>query len=250
MSQIKIPNTPNVDPGRVVSPGDLQALVGQLSNYALPGNTDVAGNQDPATGFYGAVGSSGTEGNFIQYTGPRIRDLDDQPGLYSNIDQALKMAQGMNWQRNGKNPNIIASYQVSGFEWPTDELPWAATFVTWVLAVANINGLRNMSSQSYSIFGDEVDWRTWTKVRKNDIVILKSRSKPGGHVGFIQTYNPRNATFELLGGNQSNRVKISRFEVDDGDLYVKTIRRNWSIPSSKDKPLFDINGKFPESGLV
>lgn len=249
MSQIEIPETPNLDPSRILKPPEIQPFVAQLPPYALPGSTDVAGNQDPPTGFYGASGFAELEGNYVQYTSPTIESLSDELGSYNTVDGVVQSTLGMNWKRSGANPNIIESYRLSGWEWPTDNLPFAATFVTWVMKQSNINGLQNMSSQAYAMFGDEVDWPTWVNVRKNDLVVLKSRSKPGGHVGFIQTYNPRNATFELIGGNQSNDVKISRFEVDDGDLYVRTVRRYWKIPKSADKPLFDLGGSFPNIGL-
>ena len=68
-----------------------------------------------------------------------------------------------------------------------------------------------------------VSWRKWgkpvalNKARKGDVVVV--RTKYGNHVGFYA--GQEKGRVLLLGGNQSNQVKISRYSLKS----VQSIRR-------------------------
>ena len=116
------------------------------------------------------------------------------------------------------NPQIMAMLKLDN-DWPeADEVPWCSAFanyVAWLLRLPRSKSLRA---------------RSWLQVGRGilldnaapgyDVVILKrgKGEQPGpevinapGHVGF---YAGRFGDFvEVLGGNQSDTVKISRYPV-------------------------------------
>lgn len=114
------------------------------------------------------------------------------------------------------NPQIMAMLKLDN-KWPSeDEIPWCSAFanyIAWLIRLPRSKSLRA---------------RSWLNVGKGislddaepgyDIVILKrgTGDQPGpevikapGHVGF---YAGRSGDFiEVLGGNQGDTVKISRY---------------------------------------
>lgn len=240
MSRIVIPTSPCTDPSRVPTRDETKVFDEQFRDAALAAvGTDVDGNQDPPGYAYGSPAGSATEGNFVQYSSTAI-NVDEGSGSYEDLDRVLREAQNLDWRENGRNQNVIAAVRACGFNTNNDRNPpWCAAFVSWALAQAGFNGLRSLSSQAYRIYGRPVDWRLWSDVRKNDIIVFKSRTRNGGHVGFVNGYNPKSGVVTVLGGNQSNNLKLSTYKINGSSLYVTDVRRAWDVPASADTPLFN-----------
>jgi len=107
---------------------------------------------------------------------------------------------------------------------------WNALYVNYMLLQSGIDALRTQSALDYATYGQEVDWRNWENVRKYDIVVFKFKEHSGGHVGFITEFDPATNKLSIVGGNQLNRVKESSYLVENADMYLLTIRRNWPDP--------------------
>jgi hypothetical protein len=110
---------------------------------------------------------------------------------------------------------------------------WCAAFVSWSLYTAGIPTLQTMSSQGWYNWGSEVDWRDTANIRKWDVIIFKSKKRSGGHIGFVQEITS-NGVIKVLGGNQGNNAKVSNYKFNSNSQYVKSIKRNWSLPSNAD----------------
>ena len=90
----------------------------------------------------------------------------------------------------------------------SDEVPWCAAFVGWCLKQAGLVGTGLLTARSYSRWGDAC------KPKMGCIVVLKrGKSKWQGHVGFLIKKTSR--FVYILGGNQNNQVKISRYYLKD-----------------------------------
>lgn len=173
--------------------------------------------------------------------------------LNTTLDTALE--NGDSWQEYGTsppNPYIGNCYEICGISRNTADggksgVPWCAAFVSFMLYQSGIESLKTLSSQAYLRYGTEIEWTDWSKVRINDIVVLTNRAKPSnGHVGFFRGYNSKKDQIILLGGNQSNKVKLSVYPVNNPSkkLYVRSVKRNWSVPEKYDSPLYvDATGK-------
>jgi len=232
MGQIVIPSSPAINPGTNFN---TEALNGTAVRYGddLP---QLEGD------FPGGPGAP-YDGATIQYTNPG--PLPEGPG-YERLDAVLtnvtQQAANGEWKEQGKpgNPRILECTRVAGgvqdgADQRKDHHMWCAAFVSWALDTAGIQAIKSMSSQAWRGYGSEVDWRTLEKIRKWDVVVLKSRTRAGGHIGFVAGI--KNGRIQTLGGNQSDNVTIGDYSIEGNSLYVINVRRNWTIPEEFDVPL-------------
>jgi uncharacterized protein (TIGR02594 family) len=240
MCQVVIPSTPVVNPNIVITEQDTAGFAQSLraSRNTGEGWGDLAGNGDFSTGYYGASGGAGAQGNYAQSI-PPAETVPEGEG-FDAINSVLEQNLNQNWQEIGTpgNPNILGCYEVAGQSYSGDGTPWCAGYVSYVLNTAGIECLRTLSSQGYKQYGSEIDWRTFENVRTNDIVILTRNSDPRfGHVGFFRGYNPSTRRVQMLGGNQSNTVKLSNFLVRGDKMTLTSIKRNWTVPEKYNFPV-------------
>jgi len=85
-----------------------------------------------------------------------------------------------------------------------DETPWCATFVSGVLELAGVFSARSAWARSYLNWGVECD------ASLGAIAVLE-RGEKSGHVAFVVGRDGNN-NLMLLGGNQSDMVRISAFD--------------------------------------
>lgn len=118
---------------------------------------------------------------------------------------------------NVDNPQIMAMLKLDK-KWPShDEVPWCSAFtnyICWLLRLPRSKDLRARSWLNVGL-GIPLD-----QAERGDIVVIKrgQGEQPGpevleapGHVGF---YAGRSGDLiEILGGNQSDTVKVSRYPV-------------------------------------
>lgn len=113
------------------------------------------------------------------------------------------------------NPQIMAMLRLDN-SWPqNDEVPWCSGFANYICWLARLPRSKDLRARSWLRIGKGIPLEA---ASPGDIIILKrgSGDQPGaevidapGHVGF---YAGRFDDFiEVLGGNQSDTVKISRY---------------------------------------
>lgn len=232
MGQIVIPSSPAINPGNDFN---TEALDGTAVRYGddLPQlEGDVPGG--PGAAYDGAT---------IQYTNPG--PLPVGPGydrLNAVLTNAAAQAANGEWRERGNpgNPRILECTRVAGgvqdgADQSRDHHMWCAAFVSWALDTAGIQAIKSMSSQAWRSYGSEVDWRDLTKIRKWDVIVFKSKTRNGGHVGFVA--GVKDGKIQTLGGNQSDNLTVSDYSIDGRSLYVINVRRNWTVPEEFDVPL-------------
>jgi len=234
MGQVVIPPSTVANPLEFADNADWNALLeaGRYNYLDLEGDYPVVGPGGRQAGIPG------------EYTpNPNITPgpIPENPG-YERLDAILNNVLAQDWQERGSpgNPRILECYQVCNNNYTRDgndmAYAWCAAFVSWVLHTAGIPTERTMSSQGFNSWGGEVDWRDTSNIRKHDIVVFKSLTRSGGHIGFIQEITS-NGVIKVLGGNQSNDAKISNYRFRDNSQYVKHIKRNWTVPPEFDVPV-------------
>ena len=113
------------------------------------------------------------------------------------------------------NPQIMAMLKLDN-SWPSnDEVPWCSAFANYICWLARLPRSKDLRARSWLAIGKGI---SLDQAEAGDIVVFKrgSGDQPGpevldapGHVGF---YAGRISGFiEVLGGNQGNQVKISRY---------------------------------------
>ncbi len=113
------------------------------------------------------------------------------------------------------NPTILAMLKLDN-EWPqNDEVPWCSAFMNHICWLARLPRSKSLMARSWLGIGKGI---TLDQAEAGDVIILKrgTGDQPGpevlnapGHVGF---YAGRTGDLiEILGGNQGDQVKISRY---------------------------------------
>jgi len=114
------------------------------------------------------------------------------------------------------NPRILEYHQATTLRATHDETPWCSSFVNWVLRQSGHPGTRNALASSWLAWGQKL-----TGPRYGAIAIIRSRSAAGNaatgsstgyHVGFLVEQTDK--AVRLLGGNQSDTVKVSSFSFE------------------------------------
>ncbi len=117
---------------------------------------------------------------------------------------------GIHEELNGDNPRILTYLQsVMSQSDVKDEISWCAAFVNWVMRESGYPFNNLPLARSWLSMGKESK-----EYKQFSVVILKRGSISWqGHVGFVIA--ERGPYIYVLGGNQSNTVKISEFPKTD-----------------------------------
>ena len=113
------------------------------------------------------------------------------------------------------NPQIMAMLKLDN-EWPeADEVPWCSAFANYICWLLRLPRSKSLRARSWLEIGKGIPLDS---ASPGDIIVLQrgAGEQPGpevlkapGHVGF---YAGRFGDYiEVLGGNQSDTVKVSRY---------------------------------------
>jgi uncharacterized protein (TIGR02594 family) len=108
------------------------------------------------------------------------------------------------------NPRIVQYHATTTLRATTDETAWCSSFVNWSLQQAGVGGTNSAAAASW------LNWGQMSPARAGAITVIynqgaarSSLSVSGNHVGFLIQETATH--YRLLGGNQSNRVRISSY---------------------------------------
>lgn len=122
------------------------------------------------------------------------------------------------------NPQIMAMLKLDN-DWPEeDEVAWCSAFANYVCWLLRLPRSKSLRARSWLRIGKGI---SLNEAKAGDIIILQrgKGEQPGpevieapGHVGFFAGYIPgpiggELGLIEVLGGNQSDTVKVSRYPV-------------------------------------
>lgn len=122
-----------------------------------------------------------------------------------------------------EHPGVASNVRIQQYfrevgrpEWKSDEIPWCACFINWLLVQIGAPTCGRGLAESFTEYGTE------TKTPElGDIVVFIGNRNPGGvnHVAlFIRKVDDR---VYFLGGNQSDQVNIESLPAS----YVETYRK-------------------------
>jgi uncharacterized protein (TIGR02594 family) len=119
---------------------------------------------------------------------------------------------------SGSNPKIEQYHKTGGLISARDDIPWCASFVNYCLVQA---GMKRSGNSSYGPAG-ALSFNSYGVVvtpRYGAIALIKTGSSTGFsnsgyHVGFVNKVNS-DGTVSILGGNQSDSVKLSNFKASN-----------------------------------
>lgn len=114
---------------------------------------------------------------------------------------------------NVDNPQILSMLKLDN-AWPSnDEVPWCSAFVNYIAWLTRAPRSKDLRARSWLTVGRGIQL---DDAEPGDIVVLKRGTDDGpevidapGHVGFYAGITDN--LIEVLGGNQSDTVKVSRY---------------------------------------
>lgn len=115
------------------------------------------------------------------------------------------------WAGEDHNPEVLKYFDETGNAWvDDDETAWCSAFVNWVAMKAGYEYTKKLNARSWLEVGNEVlgpvelpeigDVLVFWRIAKDSVY---------GHVGFY--INEDKNYYYVLGGNQSNQVRISMY---------------------------------------
>lgn len=106
------------------------------------------------------------------------------------------------------NPEIIKYFDEIGFDGAKlkDETAWCSAFANWVCLKAGVESTKKLNARSWLKIGEKVE-----TPELGDVVVFWRDSKQSwkGHVAFF--VRETKDFIYVLGGNQSNQVKVSAY---------------------------------------
>lgn len=107
---------------------------------------------------------------------------------------------------SGDNPRIVAYHRSTNLDAPSasnDETPWCSSFVNWCVEKSGHAGTDSAWARSW------LSWGRFTKNPARGCIVVFERGLSSGHVAFF--ISRTNTTVRVLGGNQSDEVRISDY---------------------------------------
>lgn len=122
---------------------------------------------------------------------------------------------GIHERTHDGTQRIIDYHSATSLHAHSDQVAWCSSFVNWCLKQVGITGTNNAAAASWAHWGKQLDQPRYGAViqlhhatRGHD---GRTGSSSGNHVAFFLRGDSSHV--ELLGGNQSDSVKISRFSL-------------------------------------
>ena len=122
----------------------------------------------------------------------------------------VAMTQWNNTEIKGQEDNkeVVKYFKDIGFDINNDETPWCSAFMNWCAKQAGLEQTYKLNARSWLNVGTPINE---DELQMGDVVVLwrESRNSWKGHVGLLMRKTDKH--LYLLGGNQNNRVKISKY---------------------------------------
>jgi uncharacterized protein (TIGR02594 family) len=105
---------------------------------------------------------------------------------------------------------ILEYHDCTSLDASDDETPWCSSFVNWVIRRAGGKGTNSAMARSFLKWGVPI-----TDPFPGCIVVLKRGKAPSGHVGIFKYRRSPGGWVHVVGGNQSDQVRVSLYQEAD-----------------------------------
>ena len=133
------------------------------------------------------------------------------------------------------NERIVEYHNSTTFKASDDETPWCSSFVNWCITKAGYKGTNSAQAISWKRWGKKVDKPVYGCIVIIDYSYKGEKYKGKGHVGFA-VGGDSELNLYLLGGNQSDSVKVSKYRCSSITKYVTYVVPEGYISRTELKP--------------
>jgi uncharacterized protein (TIGR02594 family) len=167
------------------------------------------------------------EGIFCPQTQDFLKTVVEKKGKVAKEDQPewIKIAKKEIGEKEVKgdkaNPRILEYHSATNLDKTfasSDEVAWCSSFVNWVMQQVGYDGTKNAAARSWEHWGKKINKPVYGCITIIDYSYKGEKFKKSGHVGFAIGKDEKHIS--LLGGNQSDRVKISNFRLAEIENYL------------------------------
>lgn len=142
------------------------------------------------------------------FTGKPLSIPNEKPDGKPDTEEPVPVDEGLKWIdvakkelgiheiKGGENPRIIEYHSHTTGKFDEDEVPWCASFVTWVLDTSGFKSTKNALAMSYATYGEKLNGP------KVGCILVFAWGNGGHHVGFCEDYTAEEV--QCLGGNQGD----------------------------------------------
>ncbi len=121
---------------------------------------------------------------------------------------------------NGADSNkaILEFAKKADIDWyVNDDTAWCAVFVNAMCDIVGLKETKSALAKSFLTWGHKISINDAIEDSANVIAIFHrgSPNSSSGHVGILKQINSGKETAQILGGNQSDKVCIQNFKLDD-----------------------------------
>jgi len=200
--------------------GNLRSQIGNQLIPQLPGQQPQMqiGNQitdNPRTPLLPGQGQPPLQIGKQSVNQPQIPLLPGQSQLPTprTMPDYMKMAHSMVGLNEHNNAKTLQSFFRKSLGQGVDprNTAWCAAFANGVLKQNGLTGTGSLMARSFLGYGKPVNSNS---VQQGDIAVFGRGKAPFGHVGFVDSVNPKNGTVRILSGNQANAITLKNYPIN------------------------------------
>ena len=172
----------------------------------------------------------------FSYTGSQPGAVNARPG-YQGLKGIIELFdKGSETLTSDRKAQLLA---LGGLDPNNSSLPVMTLWVSWCLWKTDILALKTGCSQDYCLWGTNVEWHDFTRVRLYDICVFKNKNQPGtGIVGFYKGFNPKTDSVKIIDASEGS-TKTKEYSVKyEADPKLIAVRRLWNVPADQDNPVY------------
>lgn len=207
----------------LIAPTVKLAVDGSLGRMPANSKTVAAINQfqRKVVGMVRPDGKIDVNGRTHRTLNQKLQSASNTPSSPAVVVDAAALIQGTPWMKTAlaeqgqsevagsvANPRILEYFKAAKF-WGTDDSggqnAWCGSFVAWVMQQNGYTPVSNaFRAKAWIDFGQKITEPVYGAIG------IKSR-QGGGHVAFVVGQSADGQSLYMLGGNQSNKVQISKY---------------------------------------
>ena len=237
-----VERVPQFETEAVKAPGDLDAVVGRFGEFVDTTGLPAAEREEMKRRGRLALTQAAARGEIERDPAAAAAMFGSRSvsvnGRAIPADAApLEVAKQFLGKSEGADAAALSAFfeKSAGLKLDPRSTAWCAAFVNGVLGASGRGGTGRLNARSFLDYGTPTD-----QPGEGDIVVLQrgGRNHWSGHVGIVAGFSEDGKKVRVVGGNQSNKVSVAEFPVEQVLGYRRPPAAGSAAPVSSEKGAF------------